>query len=83
MRNRKRNFFNPEDIYYRRKMFSKMHSGVYETDKVLDIISPLDHGDLMTCTHEQIRQNSKELMDKYCDKEKAFSRKKISEVTSQ
>jgi hypothetical protein len=50
LRNRKRNFFNPDDVYYKRKIYSKGLGGVYETEKVMDIIQPLDHSELMNCT---------------------------------
>ena len=81
LKNRKRNFFNPEDPYFKRKIFSKMHKEVYATQLVLNIISPTNHAALLTSSHEQIKKNSKDLMEKYCDKEHAFNRKKISEVT--
>ena len=55
LRNRKRNFFNPEDPFFRRKIFNKRHSSVYNTDKVLGIISPTDHSSLLSASHDEIK----------------------------
>lgn len=72
MQNKKRNFYNPIDPFFKRKVFSKQYGGVYDTDKVLGIISPRDHSAWMTASKEEIKFNSKELMTTYCDKELTF-----------
>jgi len=76
MLNKKKDYFNPEDPYYCRKVFNKMHSGVYNTDLVMSIISPKDHRDMMDRTRDEIKKNSKDLMKTYCDKEQVFYAKK-------
>ena len=68
----KRNFFNPEDPYFKRKVFKKHYNGLYQTDKVLDIISPRNHAALMNSSREEIISNSKGLMSAYCDKDRDF-----------
>lgn len=43
LQNKKRNFFNTDDPYFKRKIFLKGVDSVYDTDKVLGILSPKDH----------------------------------------
>ena len=84
MQNKKRNFFNPKDPYFKRKIFDKGCNGVYDTDKVIGIISPRDHTLLLNSSREQIRQNSKDNMSLMCDKDREFygAGLKISGVNS-
>ena len=58
----KKDYFNPEDPYYRRKVFTKMHGGVYNTNLVTNVISPKDHTALLDLTKDEIKRNSKDLM---------------------
>ena len=46
--------------------------GVYDTSKVLGIISPRDHSAWLNSSREEIKNQSKELMSSICDKEHAF-----------
>ena len=72
----KKDYFNPKDPFYHRKIFNKMHDGVYDTDLVMGVISPKDHTALLNRTHAEIKRNSKDLMKTYCDKEQVFYAKK-------
>lgn len=72
MQNKKRNFFNPADPYFKRKVFNKQYDRVYDTDKVLGIISPRDHSAWMSASKEEIQENSRDLMSTFCDKEHTF-----------
>jgi hypothetical protein len=72
MQNKKRNFYNPEDPYFRRKVFNKNCNGVYNTDKVLGIISPRDHTAWLKSSREEITRHSKDTMSKVCDKDREF-----------
>ena len=47
MHSMKKDYFNPDDPYYRRKIFTRMHGGVYNTNLVTSVISPRDHSALM------------------------------------
>ena len=80
MESRKRNFFNPQDPYFKRKIFNKNYNSVYNTNKVLSIISPKDHSAWMNQSIDQIKSTSKELMSAYCDKEKSFYNKKMQDT---
>lgn len=72
MQSKKRNFYNPADPFFKRRVFDKQYNGVYDTGKVLGIISPRDHSAWMTSSREEIQANSKELMSSYCDKDRTF-----------
>jgi len=39
----KPNVFNPDDPYYRRRVFKKQVAGVYPTEKVVGFIKPKNH----------------------------------------
>jgi len=51
----KKVYFNPGDPYYGRRIFSKMHGQVYDTSKVMNIISPRDHRGLSGKTRDEIK----------------------------
>ena len=72
LQNKKRNFFNSEDPFFKRKTFTKQMDGVYETSKVLGIISPRDHSAWMNSSREEIKNYSKDNMSNICDKEHTF-----------
>ena len=72
MQNKKRNFYNPKDPFFKRRVFDKQYNGVYDTEKVLGIISPRHHSAWMTSSREEIMSHSKELMSSYCDKDRTF-----------
>lgn len=72
MQNKKRNFYNPGDPYFKRKLFTKNCNGVYNTDKVLGVISPRDHSAWLNISREEISRNSKEMMSQVCDKDREF-----------
>ena len=55
-----------------------MHPGVYSTNKVMQIISPTDHAALMKFSVEDVKQSSKDLLDKYCDRDHAFFKKTLT-----
>jgi hypothetical protein len=45
---------------------------VYNTDKVLGVISPRDHSAWLNISREEISRNSKEMMSQVCDKDREF-----------
>lgn len=54
MQNKKRNFYNPADPFFKRRIFDKQYKGVYSTEKVQNIISPRDHSAWMSSSREEI-----------------------------
>jgi hypothetical protein len=71
-RTRRRNFYNPGDPYYKNKTYNKTNDKVLQTGRLLGIIKPHDHREYVSDSIENIQANSKNLTDKYCDKESAF-----------
>ena len=58
MLNMKKVYFNPDDPYYRRKEFNKMHQNVYDTKMVMNIISPRDHSGMKGLNNDDIKKSS-------------------------
>lgn len=42
-----RHFSNPEDPFYKRPVFHQNHHSVYNTNKILSIIKPFHHDELL------------------------------------
>lgn len=72
--NRRKSYFNQDDPFYKRKVYSKLNNEVYKTEQVLGIISPKNHRNLQNASHLEIKQNSLDRINKYCDKQKQFAK---------
>lgn len=52
--------------------YQRSYQTLYNTDKVLGIISPRDHKYLEDKTKDQIRDRSKILLNRYCDRDNVY-----------
>lgn len=71
---------NPNDPFYKRPVFRKNHASVFDTNKILQIIKPFNHDDLLNKSKEEIIHSSRRLMSKYLDREKAYYKSKQTEL---
>ena len=70
----KRTLTNRNDPYFTKysASFQNKYDNIYETDKVLGIISPRDHGQLKDKTPHEIKDRSRQLLNIYCDRDNVY-----------
>lgn len=57
-RQSKQRLYNDEDPFYKKKIYNNINSGVYKTEKLLNVIKPKDHFDVRRASKDEIRQQS-------------------------